>query len=155
MQNTFLKEKPIPHLVRSMSIPVVLSMFIQSLYNIVDSIWVAQLGTDAITAVSLAFPLQNIILSVGVGMGAGGVDVFDGLAGATLGELDVARVEGLPRPVDAPRERAAADEGVHDGGRLVLERPVDELADAAQGGLADVVRRAVAGGEQRAHVLLG
>ena len=88
-------------------------------------------------------------------MGAGGVGVFDGLAGATLGELDVARVEGLPRPVDAPRERAAADEGVHDGGRLVLERPVDELADAAQGGLADVVRRAVAGGEQRAHVLLG
>ena len=71
MQNTFLKEKPIPHLVRSMSIPVVLSMFIQSLYNIVDSIWVAQLGTDAITAVSLAFPLQNIILSVGVGMGVG------------------------------------------------------------------------------------
>lgn len=71
MQNTFLKEQPIPRLVRSMSIPVVLSMFIQSLYNIVDSIWVAQLGTDAITAVSLAFPLQNIILSVGVGMGVG------------------------------------------------------------------------------------
>lgn len=63
--------KPVLQLLVSMSIPVVLSMFIQALYNIVDSIWVAKLGTDAITAVSLAFPLQNIVMSVGVGMGIG------------------------------------------------------------------------------------
>lgn len=54
-----------------MSVPVMLSMLIQSLYNIIDSIWVAKLGTDALTAVSLAFPLQNVIMSVGVGMGIG------------------------------------------------------------------------------------
>lgn len=63
--------KPIFPLLLSMSFPVILSMLIQSLYNIVDSFWVAKLGTDALTAVSLAFPLQNIIMSVAVGMGIG------------------------------------------------------------------------------------
>lgn len=66
-----MKERPILPLLLSMAVPVMLSMLIQSLYNIVDSLWVAQLGTDAITAVSLAFPLQNVILSAGVGMGIG------------------------------------------------------------------------------------
>lgn len=64
-------QKPVLPLLISMSIPVVLSMLIQSLYNIVDSIWVTRLGTDALTAVSLAFPLQNIVMSAGVGMGIG------------------------------------------------------------------------------------
>ena len=54
-----------------MSIPMMLSMLIQSLYNIVDSIYVSRLGTKALTAVSLAFPLQNIVLSVAVGVGVG------------------------------------------------------------------------------------
>lgn len=67
----FLRETPVKKLLLSMSVPVILSMLMQSLYNIVDSIWVAKLGTDAITAVSLAFPLQNIIMSTGVGMGIG------------------------------------------------------------------------------------
>ena len=68
---TFMKEKPIFKLLISMSVPVMFSMLIGSLYNIVDSIWVAKLGTDALTAVSLSFPLQNMIMSVGVGMGIG------------------------------------------------------------------------------------
>lgn len=67
----FLLEKPIFPLLFSMSVPVMLSMLINSLYNIVDSIWVSRLGTDAITAVSLAFPLQNIIMALGVGLGVG------------------------------------------------------------------------------------
>ena len=50
---------------------MMLSMLIQSLYNIVDSIYVSRLGTQALTAVSLAFPLQNIVLSVAVGVGVG------------------------------------------------------------------------------------
>lgn len=54
-----------------MSVPMMLSMLIQSLYNIVDSIYVSRLGTDALTAVSLAYPLQNAILSVAVGIGVG------------------------------------------------------------------------------------
>ena len=47
-------------------------MLVSSLYNIVDSIYVSRLGTDALTAVSLAYPLQNAIVSVGVGVGVGG-----------------------------------------------------------------------------------
>lgn len=70
-KQAFMRQKPVFGLLVSMSIPVVLSMLIQSLYNIVDSIWVTKLGTDALTAVSLAFPLQNTIMSVGVGMGVG------------------------------------------------------------------------------------
>lgn len=58
-------------LLMSMSLPMVLSMLVQSLYNIIDSIYVSYLGTGALTAVSLAFPLQNIVLSVAVGIGVG------------------------------------------------------------------------------------
>lgn len=69
--NTFMKTRPVFSLLVSMSVPMMLSMLIQSLYNIVDSIYVSQLGTDALTAVSLAYPLQNAILSVAVGIGVG------------------------------------------------------------------------------------
>lgn len=67
----FLLEKPVFPLLVSMAVPVMLSMLINSLYNVVDNIWVSRLGTDAITAVSLAFPLQNIIMALGVGLGVG------------------------------------------------------------------------------------
>ncbi len=70
-KNTFMKTKPVFSLLVSMSVPMMLSMLIQSLYNIVDSIYVSQLGTDALTAVSLAYPLQNAIVSVAVGVGVG------------------------------------------------------------------------------------
>ena len=66
-----MRTKPVFPLLVSMSVPMMLSMLIQSLYNIVDSIYVARLGTDALTAVSLAYPLQNAIVSVGVGIGVG------------------------------------------------------------------------------------
>lgn len=66
-----MKTKPILNLLISMSIPMMFSMLIQSLYNIVDSIFVARLGTEALTAVSLVYPLQNIIMSVSVGVGVG------------------------------------------------------------------------------------
>ena len=69
--NSFMKTKPVFSLLVSMSVPMMLSMLIQSLYNIVDSIYVSRLGTDALTAVSLAYPLQNAIVSVAVGIGVG------------------------------------------------------------------------------------
>ena len=69
--NSFMKRKPVFSLLISMSVPMMLSMLIQSLYNIVDSIYVSRLGTDALTAVSLAYPLQNTIVSVAVGIGVG------------------------------------------------------------------------------------
>ena len=70
-ENSFMQTKPVFSLLLSMSVPMMLSMLIQSLYNIVDSIYVSRLGTDALTAVSLAYPLQNAILSVAVGIGVG------------------------------------------------------------------------------------
>lgn len=70
-EKNMMANRPVFPLLMSMALPVMLSMFIQALYNIVDSMWVARLGTEAITAVSLAFPLQNISMSLGVGMGVG------------------------------------------------------------------------------------
>ena len=61
--------KAIFPLLMGMSVPPMISMLIQSLYNIVDSIFVAKLGEEALTAVSLAYPLQNLVLAVAVGLG--------------------------------------------------------------------------------------
>lgn len=70
-KNNFIQTRPVFSLLVSMSVPMMLSMLIQSLYNIVDSIYVSRLGTGALTAVSLAYPLQNAILSAAVGIGVG------------------------------------------------------------------------------------
>ena len=67
----FMRTKPILPLLLSMGVPMMISMLIQSLYNIVDSIYVSRLGTDAITAISLVYPLQNVIMAVSVGVGVG------------------------------------------------------------------------------------
>ena len=71
MQQDFMKTKPILPLVLSMSLPMMLSMLVNSLYNIIDSMFVAKLGEDALTAVSLIYPLQTLVTSVGVGFGVG------------------------------------------------------------------------------------
>ena len=55
----------------TMALPPMISMLIQSLYNVVDSIFVARLGESALTAVSLAFPMQNLVLALAVGLGVG------------------------------------------------------------------------------------
>ncbi len=55
----------------SMALPPMISMLIQSLYNIVDGMFVSQISQDALNAVSLVFPLQNLVLSVAVGFGVG------------------------------------------------------------------------------------
>lgn len=66
-----METKPVFPLLMSMAIPPMISMLIQSMYNIVDSIFVARLGEEALTAVSLAYPLQNLVLAVAVGLGIG------------------------------------------------------------------------------------
>ena len=55
---------PIGKLLVTMSVPMMISMFIQALYNVVDSMFVARLSEDALTAVSLAFPIQNIMIAL-------------------------------------------------------------------------------------------
>ena len=62
---------PVGKLLMSMAAPMMLSFFIQALYNIVDSIFVAQISEDALTAVSLAYPMQNVMTAIGVGLGVG------------------------------------------------------------------------------------
>ena len=62
---------PIFRLLITMSLPMIISMLVQALYNIVDSIYVAQISENALTAVSLAFPIQNLMIAVGTGTGVG------------------------------------------------------------------------------------
>ena len=64
-----MEYKPVFPLLMSMAIPPMISMLIQSLYNIIDSIFVSQLGEEALTAVSLIFPLQNLSLAISCGIG--------------------------------------------------------------------------------------
>jgi len=71
MSETFMKERPILPLLASMALPMVLSMLVNSLYNIVDSFFVAQISEAAMTALSLVYPVQNFINAVAIGFGVG------------------------------------------------------------------------------------
>lgn len=91
-----MADTPIVKLLISMSLPAMFSMFIQAMYNIVDSIYVAMIGENALTAVSLAFPVQNLIIAVAVGTGVG----LNSLISRRLGErrqdqADKAATHGL------------------------------------------------------------
>lgn len=70
-QENKLGTMPIGRLLLAMSVPMMISFFIQALYNVVDSMFVAKISEDALTAVSIAFPMQNIITAIGVGTGVG------------------------------------------------------------------------------------
>ena len=69
MNQDYMKTKPILPLVLSMSLPMVLSMLVNSLYNIVDSFFVARISENAMNALSLVFPIQNLITAIAVGFG--------------------------------------------------------------------------------------
>ena len=71
MNETFMKEKPVLPLMLSMALPMVLSMMVNSLYNIIDSFFVLQISEEAMTALSLVYPVQNVINAVGIGFGIG------------------------------------------------------------------------------------
>lgn len=62
---------PVPRLLFSMALPMMVSMLVQALYNIVDSIFVSRVSEAAFTSVSLAFPMQNLMIGVGAGVGVG------------------------------------------------------------------------------------
>ena len=74
--------QPIAPLLAGMAVPMMISMLVQALYNVVDSIFVARLSQDALNAVSLAFPLQNLMIAVGGGTGVG----MNALLSRSLGE---------------------------------------------------------------------
>ena len=73
---------PIPKLILNMSLPMILSMLVQALYNVVDSYFVARYAQDALTAVSLAFPAQNLMIGVATGTAVG----VNALLSRALGE---------------------------------------------------------------------
>lgn len=62
---------PIPKLLLQMSLPIMVSMLVQAFYNIVDSIFVSRISEDALTAVSLVFPVQNLMIAIASGTGVG------------------------------------------------------------------------------------
>lgn len=78
---------PVGKLVFNMSLPMMISMLVQALYNIVDSIFVAKLSENALTAVSLAFPLQTLLIAVATGTGVG----MNALLSKSLGERNFKR----------------------------------------------------------------
>ncbi len=80
---------PVKKLIISMSLPMMVSMLVQALYNIVDSIFVSQINEQALTAVSLAFPLQSLMISVGSGTGVG----INALLSKSLGEKKFDRAD--------------------------------------------------------------
>ena len=73
---------PVKKLILSMSLPMMVSMLVQAMYNIVDSIFVSQINEQALTAVSLAFPMQSLMISIGSGTGVG----INALLSRSLGE---------------------------------------------------------------------
>lgn len=74
----------VPSLLMKMALPMMLSMLVQALYNVVDSIFVAKISEDALTALSVAFPLQNLMIAFAVGLGVG----INSLLSRALGEKD-------------------------------------------------------------------
>ena len=74
----------IPSLLMKMALPMMLSMLVQALYNVVDSIFVAKISEDALTALSVAFPLQNLMIAFATGLGVG----INSLLSRALGEQD-------------------------------------------------------------------
>ncbi|HHV39549.1 MAG TPA: MATE family efflux transporter [Tepidimicrobium sp.] len=82
---------PVEKLLINMSVPIMISMLVQALYNIVDSIFVAQLDENALTAVSLAFPVQNLMIAIAVGTGVG----INALLSRTLGEKDFQKANAV------------------------------------------------------------
>ncbi|MBR6555595.1 MAG: MATE family efflux transporter [Clostridia bacterium] len=75
---------PVPKLLMQMSLPMVISMLVQALYNVVDSIYVSHISENALTAVSLAFPVQNLMIAVACGVGVG----MNALLSRCLGKRD-------------------------------------------------------------------
>ncbi len=71
MNQTYMKKKAIVPLIISMALPMIISMMVNSLYNIIDSYFVAKISEDSMTALSLVFPIQNFVGAVAIGFGIG------------------------------------------------------------------------------------
>lgn len=96
MSDTFMKEKPIFPLLTSMALPMVFSMLVNALYNIVDSLFVARISEDAMTALSLIFPMQNLVNAIAIGFGVGiNAQIALHLGAGSRDRADTAATHGL------------------------------------------------------------
>lgn len=96
MDQTYMKEQPVLKLILSMALPMVLSMMVSSLYNIVDSFFIARISEDAMTALSLVYPVQNLVNAVMIGFGIGINAVISFYLGAQDKEMaDRAATQGM------------------------------------------------------------
>ncbi len=96
MNQNYMKEKPIFPLLLSMAIPMALSMLVNSLYNIIDSYFIAQISEEAMTALSLVYPIQNFINAAAIGFGIGINAMISYHLGAQNQEkADMAATQGL------------------------------------------------------------
>ena len=86
---------PVNKLLMNMSLPMMISMLVQALYNVVDSIFVSRIDENALTAVSMAFPIQSLMIALGAGTGVG----VNALLSRSLGEKDYDRVNKAARPI--------------------------------------------------------
>lgn len=98
MEETMVKENkmgvlPVNKLLVTMSLPMMISMLVQALYNIVDSIFVARIEEKALTAVSLAFPIQTLMIAVGVGTAVG----INALLSRFLGEKEFGKADTVAK----------------------------------------------------------
>ena len=84
LQENKMGVMPVGKLLANMALPMILSMLVQALYNVVDSIYVSQISESAVTALSLAFPVQNMQIGFAVGIGVG----VNSLLSKSLGEKD-------------------------------------------------------------------
>ena len=84
LQENKMGVMPVCKLLVNMALPMILSMLVQALYNVVDSIYVSQISESAVTALSLAFPVQNLQIGFAVGIGVG----VNSLLSKSLGQKD-------------------------------------------------------------------
>ena len=91
MEENKMGVMPVNKLIISMSLPIMISMLVQAFYNIVDSMFVAMLNENALAAVSLAFPIQNLMIAVGVGTAVG----VNALLARSLGEKNQEKVNKI------------------------------------------------------------
>ena len=124
---------PIKRLVLSMSLPMMISMLVQALYNVVDSYFVAKVSEDALTAVGMAFPFQNLMIAVSVGTSVG----VNALLSRSLGARDQ---ETANRAAENGVLLAAISALVFMATALLFAQPFFELQKASE----DIARQGAA-----------
>lgn len=88
LDNNKMRTMPVAKLLFNMALPLAISMLVQALYNVVDSIYVSRISESAVTALSLAFPIQHLIIGFATGIGVG----MNSLLSKSLGENNRERV---------------------------------------------------------------